>query len=213
MKVEKKRKNRNSLIYPALAFIIVGVFLFIDAVGLSPIGFRHMWISLLVLLVGLALIVGMAIRRDTFLLFSATCITGIGSMLFLLSWEALNLTFANLWPILFVAPSLGILLVYILKTRKKLYFQIGLMGLIISVSALIGALFNLWLYFAPIVLVLIGIALIISNIILDNIKAKDDYEIKAVSIQERIEIMQNTKRGEALAKRLTHNDGLDKENE
>ena len=183
--MEKKRKNRNSLIYPALAFIIVGIFLFIDAVGLSPIGFRHLWISLLILSVGLALIIGMAVRRDTFLLFSSSCITGIGVLLFLLSWERLNLTFANLWPMLLTAPSLGVLLVYICRTRKKLYLYTGLMGLIISVCALIGALFSLWLYFAPVVLVLIGIALIISNIILDNIKAQDSYEIKSVSIEAR----------------------------
>lgn len=177
-------KNKNDLSVYMLAgtFIVVGILLALDWLGINLFGLKGSWIALLLILCSISLFVGQIVIKSKKYIFTPTLFAIIGSMLFIIS--ATNLTITVLWPMIPLGLSLGILLASLFRDKVKILTELGFIGTILSVAFLIGGLFSLWHIVFPIVLVLGGVVIIFRTALK---KGKEEYEIPSISIAQRVE--------------------------
>ena len=109
------------------------------------------------------------------------CIFYAGVIVILL--KTTDLTVAKLWPLILMAIFSAVSLSSILREKDEVLTEIGVGGFCVSTALLVASLFDLWDIIIPVVLILLGIAIIV----LTTIKHKKKYEIPTISIQERVE--------------------------
>lgn len=189
-----KNKNNLSIYMLASVFIVVGVLLALDWLGINLFGLKGSWFAFLLLLCSLALAIGQLIMKSKKYIFSPTFLGIMGGMLFIIS--ATDLGISTLWPMIPLSVSLGLLLASLLRDKVKILTELGFIGTILSVAFLIGGLFSLWHIVFPLVLVLGGIVIIFRTALK---KKEEKYEIPSISIEERVEEKLKERENEAFS--------------
>lgn len=177
------RKRNYTVLLTAIAFLSVGCALLLDAFDVSfvgIIGIKNVWFPVLVILIGCGMFLSMIIRKKADFIATATVIFVIGVMLLLLRLDTENLTFARVWPMIILAPSLALLFTYIFRSRYKLYLRLGLFTVAVSIALLVGSVFDLWIMVAPIIIIFIGAVMLIYAF--TDKESDDDKEIEIPSI-------------------------------
>ncbi len=177
-----KNKNDLSNYMLATAFIVVGVLLALDWLGINLFGLKGSWFAVLLLLCALALGFAQIKTGGKKYVFTPVFFSIIGAMLLIIS--ATDLTIASLWPMIPLSLSLGLLLASLIRDHVKILTEIGFVASILSVAFLVGTLFSLWNIVFPTVLVLGGVVIILRTAFKKEVK---QYEIPSVSIIERAE--------------------------
>jgi len=191
MKKKSNQKRNLSILFPSIAFVLVGVTLLLDVLNVAVIGLRGIWFPSLVILVGISLYVAIIVRRNSEFMIVATCAVIIGVMLLLLEIEPLNLQFKNLWPMILLAPSVSLLLVYFFRSKNKFLLSFGLFCTIISIALFIGALLEQWRIVAPLVIIFVGIVSALFSILARRAEEGEEYEIPSTSILRRKKDIEN----------------------
>ncbi|MEG1509111.1 MAG: hypothetical protein RR454_01530 [Clostridia bacterium] len=74
-----------------------------------------------------------------------------------------NLSFANMWPIIFICLGIGMCITFIFS-RRSLYLSLGILLIAINIAMLVCAYFNKWYYIFPLIGVLFGIVALGVNV-------------------------------------------------
>jgi len=177
------RKRNYTILLIAIAFLLVGGALLLDFLNvpfIGIIGIKNVWFPVLLILIAVGMYLSMIIRREAEFIATTTVIFVIGVMLLLLRLNIEGLTFAKVWPMIVLAPSLALLFTYIFRSRRKFYLRLGLFMTAISIALLVGSIFSLWVLVAPIIIIFIGAMMCIYAI--TNKESDDDKEIEIPSI-------------------------------
>lgn len=182
------KKDKISLYLLATAFLLVGVMLSLDLLEVAVWGIRGCWVGILLVLVAIALFVGGIIAKSKeFIALPIVCLV-VGALLILIAQT--TLTIANLWPMIPLSITLGILVASLLRARKRVWLELGIWGTLICITCLVGSLFSLWIIVFPLMLVLTGVVIIMRTAFT---KTQPKYEIPSVSIVERAEKLKKEK--------------------
>jgi len=196
------KKRNYTILLTAIAFLLVGVALLLDYLNvpfIGIIGIKNVWFPVLIILIGIGLYLSMLIRRVADFIATATVIFVIGVMLLLLRLNLESITFARIWPMIVLAPSLALLFTYVFRSRRKFYLRLGLFMTVISVALLVGSIFSLWILVAPIIIIFIGVTMCIYAFITKQSDDDEEVEIPRISIvarKQEIEREQTEKQNE-----------------
>jgi uncharacterized membrane protein HdeD (DUF308 family) len=152
------KDSTGRLIFGA-AMIVFGALLLL--VNFSEVSMRHLW-PIFPLLVGGGMIFGYLNNRENVGFLMPGTVLIIISLLFFYCafdrWEAMS----RLWPIFILAPGVGFLVVYFGGTRDRgLLMPAGILGLIGFVFLAVNYKIS---NFIPILMILIGLLLILSQL-------------------------------------------------
>lgn len=182
------KKRNYTILLTAIAFLLVGGALLLDFLNVpfvGIIGIKNVWFPVLLILIAVGLYVSMIIRREAELIATTTVIFVIGVMLLLLRLNIEGVTFARLWPMIVLAPSLALLLTYAFRSRRKFYLRFGIFMTVISIALLVGSMFSLWALVAPIIILFIGVTMFIYALTVKRVNDDEEFEIPRISIVAR----------------------------
>lgn len=140
--------------YLGFLFVILGFLFLMDNLNVFTIN----W-SLYIILTGLLLVIVYFLKKELVIFLLPGTMLLIYGILFLYcaltDWQ--NMVW--LWPVLFIAPGIGFLLLYFLKNREPIYSVPGI--LLIVFGALFFVRKMAYIKFWPIVLIVFGIVYLV----------------------------------------------------